>query len=72
MCFIADNQSLAAVFIKGKNYSQCPDDVSKTVLLLECAPGQDLEYSGSKGDITFELFFIVPDPLDGCVVCYRK
>ena len=71
MCFIADNQ-LIVVFNKGENYSQCPNGVSSTVLSLECVPGQDLEYSGSKGDITFELFFIVPDPLDGCVVCYRK
>ena len=70
LCFIAESNALEVIFGQGKNYSQCPSSLTSTVLILDCVPGEDWEYSGNKGNASSYLVVIEPAPGGGCMVCF--
>ena len=67
LCFLADDDTLLVVFENGVNYSACSYD-PRTLLSLKCAPDQNWEYSGDKGNATSHLVGINPSPAGGCEV----
>ena len=69
LCFLAGDDALLVVFENGASYSACPNNPTRTLLSLKCAPDQNWEYSGDTGNATSHLVSINPSVIGGCEVC---